>query len=312
LANVSEERMISKPIVAGVDQSEAGIQAATVASEVARWTGARCQLVHAVRDPWIDSVFEIPMDLQALKSSFLDSQRTLLLAYLSDKLPGTVLKHLQVRFGSPGIVIPEVAEEQDAELVVVGGKHHSAIGRWLAGSTPHHLVRTMNRPLLVTGPTALQIERVLAAVDLSSASVPTIDAAERFAKIFNAKLRALHVIEPWPLIPGLPMGDADVVRRTEEELERSIWPRISLPGADQMVREGPAAETIVQVAAEWGADLIVVGSHGRGWIDRLLIGSVTEKLLNRLLTSILVIPVASSSASPALYRSAGVNALAPA
>ncbi len=44
-------------------------------------------------------------------------------------------------------------------------------------------------------------------------------------------------------------------------------------------------------AAAWRAELIVVGSHGKGWIDRLLIGSVTEDLLNNLPCAVLVVPV---------------------
>ena len=40
----------------------------------------------------------------------------------------------------------------------------------------------------------------------------------------------------------------------------------------------------------WGADLVVLGSHGKGWVDRMLLGSTTERLLSHLPTSMLVIP----------------------
>jgi hypothetical protein len=66
-----------------------------------------------------------------------------------------------------------------------------------------------------------------------------------------------------------------------------------------MVREGVATDVIAQVVAERHADLLVVGSHGRGWVDRLLIGSATETLLSRLPCSMLIV----STATPA--REAG-------
>jgi hypothetical protein len=58
---------------------------------------------------------------------------------------------------------------------------------------------------------------------------------------------------------------------------------------------GPVIETIVAEAAAWKADLLVVGSHGKGWVDRLLVGSTTERLLNELPTSLLVIPTAAAA-----------------
>jgi nucleotide-binding universal stress UspA family protein len=67
-----------------------------------------------------------------------------------------------------------------------------------------------------------------------------------------------------------------------------------------MMRRGLAPDTIVSAAHEWKADLIVVGTHGRNWVDRVLIGSVTERLLNRLPTSMLVIPVSAPTIKPSV------------
>ena len=55
-------------------------------------------------------------------------------------------------------------------------------------------------------------------------------------------------------------------------------------------------ETILAEAAEWKADLLVVGSHGKGWAERMLVGSVTERLLNHLPTSVLVVPTRKAEA----------------
>ena len=93
------------------------------------------------------------------------------------------------------------------------------------------------------------------------------------------------MIDPPPAIAELP---ADWSR---EIIEREIWPIIPLVEQGKVIREGVPIDTILDEAAAWRADVIVVGSHGKGWVDRLLIGSVTEDLLNNLPCAVLVVPV---------------------
>src|SRR5438874_2107797 len=68
-----------------------------------------------------------------------------------------------------------------------------------------------------------------------------------------------------------------------------------VPGAERLVRYGRPVETLLREATTWQADLLVVGSHGRGWAERVLVGSVTERLLNHLPTSVLVVPVGAAA-----------------
>jgi nucleotide-binding universal stress UspA family protein len=60
--------------------------------------------------------------------------------------------------------------------------------------------------------------------------------------------------------------------------------------AQKRLRFGQTLATIVHEAEEWPADLLVVGTHGKGWVERALLGSVTERLLHLLPTSLLVVP----------------------
>ena len=92
---------------------------------------------------------------------------------------------------------------------------------------------------------------------------------------------------------------------SEEQLQRETWPLIRSRSVEKVVRIGTAVETISQEATEWRADLLVVGSHGKGWAQRLLLGSVTERLLNQLPTSLLVIPApAAAAVEPAAAQEA--------
>jgi nucleotide-binding universal stress UspA family protein len=56
-------------------------------------------------------------------------------------------------------------------------------------------------------------------------------------------------------------------------------------------------DTLLREASEWQADVLVVGSHGKGWAQRVLLGSVTERLINHLPTSLLVAPVGVAAAA---------------
>jgi nucleotide-binding universal stress UspA family protein len=154
------------------------------------------------------------------------------------------------------------------------------------------LVRTLDVPLLVARPGAGPVHRVLVAVDTSKAAIAAIKTAERVAQLLRAKVRILHVVEPIELL-YLPVAVIDqqaFEQRARDAFERLLAPLAPLVPEDRVVRTGPVAETIAQEAANWKADLIVVGSHGKGWVDRLLMGSTTERLLTFLPASVLVVP----------------------
>ena len=63
------------------------------------------------------------------------------------------------------------------------------------------------------------------------------------------------------------------------------------PGVEKFVRHGMVVDTLLREATDWKADVLVVGSHGKGWAQRVLLGSVTERLINQLPASLLVAPV---------------------
>ncbi|MDO8666403.1 MAG: universal stress protein, partial [Gemmatimonadales bacterium] len=85
--------------------------------------------------------------------------------------------------------------------------------------------------------------------------------------------------------------DDDCYRGAEQYVESKVWPLVTLAGAETVIRRGRSAAVIVNEVEQWRADLVVVGSHGKGWVDRFLIGSTSERLLHLLPTLTLVVPV---------------------
>lgn len=287
------------PIVVGVDGSSAAKGAAIVAQRLAHLTGEPCRLVHAVRDAWAPlvavSVDPQVVDMQQLQLDVARHQiNDLLGAAVSDRMRGT----LDVRFGPAAVVLQQAEREQHPGLMVLGGKHHSTLDRWLGGSTSLHVVRSAEIPVLITAGSPDAFRRVLVAADLSRAAGPTVALAERFARLVGAQLRVLTVFEPLPDLPGIPpMDPTEYFALAQETLERDVWPQVATPGVEKFVRHGLVVETLLREATDWNADVLVVGSHGKGWAQRVLLGSVTERLINQLPTSLLVAPVGVAAAA---------------
>ena len=288
------------PVVVGIDASPAAAGAAALGDRVARLAGVRCELVHAVRDAWAPLVAVNPdpqvAEMQQLQLPVAREtiNRNLRNAGISER----VLERLAVLFGPPPVVLQEVTREHRAGLLVLGGKLHSVLERWLGGSTSLHVVRTSEVPVLITAGQPVALRRILVAADLSRAAGPTVGLAERFARLVGAELRVLTVFEPLPDLPGVPPTDpAEYYALAQETLERDVWPLVKTPRVETFVRHGMVVDTLLREAHDWQADVLVVGSHGKGWAQRVLLGSVTERLINHLPTSLLVAPVGVAAAA---------------
>lgn len=281
------------PIVVGVDASSAAAEAAAVGERVSRLAAVPCRLIHAVRDAWAPLV-AVSADPQVVEMQELQLAvaRQRVSEAIGSAVSEQLLRNLDVVFGPAAAVLQDRTREERPGLVVLGGKHHSTLERWLGGSTSLHVVRSAEVPVLITSNARQPFRRVLVAADLSAAAGPTIALAERFAKLVGAKLRVLTVFEPLPDLSGVPPVDPNqYFALAQETLEQNVWPQVKVPGVEKFVRHGHVVETVTREAFDWKADVLVVGSHGKGWAQRVLLGSVTERLINNLPTSLLVAPV---------------------
>jgi nucleotide-binding universal stress UspA family protein len=293
-----------KPVIVGVDAAPESARAAAAGWRMAQAAGVECRFVHVVND--LVAGLAIGGSPPTLRSLIARDARAALENALHGSAPQSVLHGLEVHFGKPATCLGALASE--AQLLVVGGKHHTTLGRWLAGSTAHQLLRDASGPLLVAGPGTDTPARIMVALDLSSAVGPVLAEAQRMAQLFGAEMGVLHVIEPVFLsfspfgAIGAPLRDLlngeDWARASNETFDNAIWPLVNYAEAEKIVRRGPIDETIRSEVIRWRADLLVVGSHGRGWTDRLLLGSTTHRLLGDLPASMLVVPAGRSAHVP--------------
>ncbi len=300
--------MVWKPIIVGVDGTPESLRAAELAARIA--SAARTQLipVHAVPViPVFNGVSGMePMAVFSpeLQDELVRSAKAQIARALEKVLPAATVDRLEVQTGPAAYVLADVARKRHAELVVLGGKQHGALARGLGRSTAHYLVRTLDVPIFVVGGSAAPIGKVLVAVDLSAASLPTVQAAKRFANLFGARTRLLHAVEPLRfayLAPDL-WDEPAYERGSQDVFDRFTAPLEHVTKDDRVVRRGIPAEAIAEEASAWHADVVVLGSHGKGWVDRILVGSTTERLVTQLPTSVLIVPWRETAAPRAAQR----------
>lgn len=137
----------------------------------------------------------------------------------------------------------------------------------------------------------LPVHTILHPTDFSERSTHALQLACSLARDHGARVVVLHVLAP----PAVAYGEAltsyaeEAERRAAEEKLNRLQlpdPAISL---ERRLTEGEPAERILQVAEEIHADLIVMGTHGRTGLSRLLMGSVAEQVVRQAPCPVLTI-----------------------
>lgn len=142
-------------------------------------------------------------------------------------------------------------------------------------------------------------KRILAPVDGSGPSSRGLNEAIQLAKEQNATLRLLHVINDFPIMVELSDSiNFEAVREGLRQSGLALLERASKQAASEGVktetqlvdqRSGRAADAIVEDAKDHGCDLIVIGTHGRRGVSRMLLGSDAERVLRQSTVPVLLV-----------------------
>jgi nucleotide-binding universal stress UspA family protein len=157
----------------------------------------------------------------------------------------------------------------------------------------------------------VDIRRILCPIDFSDVSRHALEHASAIAKWYEADLTALHVMAP-PLLPLPPVLFAEPShspvlsepdrRAAHDRLHEWLAPvRLAGIKTDLIVDRGNPASCILRTAASIHADLISMGTHGLSGFDRLVLGSVTEKVLRKATCPVLTVPPATATAARIPY-----------
>ena len=142
-------------------------------------------------------------------------------------------------------------------------------------------------------------KHILVPVDGSETSMKAVAKASGLAKAFGSAVTALYVIDPYPFTgvgADFAYGQAQYLSAATAEANaaldaaKSAVTQAGVAVVNTMVGEGHAVHDGIQRAVEsTGADLIVIGSHGRRGIEKLVLGSVTQKVLGVSRVPVLVV-----------------------
>jgi nucleotide-binding universal stress UspA family protein len=286
-----------KTIVIGTSLTDASDGVVRTGVALARATGASVWLVHAY----------VPIAMApgaGLDAQWIEEQRKTLHELLTAQAVRTGMSALagsspgQVRLGmgSAHRMIVDFAQRVQADLVVVG----AAESHGILGSTADRVIRKAPCPVLaVRSETAFPPARVEIPVDLSPISAHALrEGLDFLARIGcpAVETEVLFVLNPFEVGGSLHFSPEQIQRFAGEELSRFVAANASenaRPCAAR-VRSGYEREEILAALKERGADLAVLGTHGRGGFERLMIGSVAAGVLRSASCNLLIVPPAAS------------------
>src|SRR5262245_48095530 len=156
----------------------------------------------------------------------------------------------------------------------------------------------------------LKIENILCPTDFSEFSDRACEHAHSFARQFGAKLFVLHVAEPFvPIHPGhispslidqiYAQQIADAEEKVRELAGRQNWNDVK---HEVVLERGGVADAILRFVEAKNIDLIIMGTHGRRGLDRLVLGSVTERILRTARPSVLAVHSLPQPEEPLQFR----------
>jgi nucleotide-binding universal stress UspA family protein len=301
-------------ILVPLDGSPRAEQALPVAARIAHASGGSLHLLQVI-SPVVDYAGLSPVAMETEQSTIAEmAQSTDYLATLAaSPMFAGIHTTIEVMFGSPAWHIQASAEAQKANLIVLCSHGRTGFTRWALGSVAHQLVHQSFVPLLVlrehetdshsSQRAAVQSFCTLVPLDGSELAESALaPAAYLTAALAAPAPGALHLVQVVKIFPATVDGGfsrgldeealqrartylattAEHIKATMKELKLSVTYAAeyerdvtsALVNVAEQKGERKAAETVA------GCDLIAISTHGRSGLQRLIMGSVTDRLLN--------------------------------
>ena len=178
--------------------------------------------------------------------------------------------------------ISDLAAAENCDLIVMGRRGLSRLERSLVGSVTARVIGYSQRDVLVVpSDTHVGFQRVLVATDGSKQCRTAVERAIDFSRSYGGEMSVVSIVDvPAEFYAEAPQVVEDLARKAlgyVEEVKKQA--EASGVKAETFVREGEAYQAIIDLAKARDVNIIVMGSHGRTGLKRLLMGSVAEKVI---------------------------------
>lgn len=293
----AENTMSLSKILCPIDFSSASRHALEVAISVAKQTSAELVVAHAWYLP-SSYVGELGFPRMATDQLIADGKQLLDGELAAIKAQGFDRVSSLLLTGAPGAVIVDAANaDPSIDLIVLGTSGRTGFARILLGSVAEQTVRHAPCSVLAIHATdpVPTFRHILCPVDFSDFAQDAVDLAVRLAQPGGEGLSLLHVMEPplgYSAEPDVPEFASDLDRHASARLDAQVTAirKQTAVRVNTHVRIGsPAKQTLVLIdEKEPPYDVVIIGSHGRTGIKRLVLGSVAEKILRHATCPVLV------------------------
>jgi nucleotide-binding universal stress UspA family protein len=288
-------------ILCGTDFSERSRNAADVAAHFAARTQVRLHLVHAVDSRAARLTGETENDALARAENELRREADLL-----RRTGAEVCTHIRV--GPPDEVLLDIATESLATVIFVAALGNRPEGKWRIGSHADRLAQRSHVPVFVvraSDPILSWVRqerplRILIGADLSLTAAHAMKWVDGLRSLGPCEIEVIDLYWPPEQFKRLGLSGvrdfAGPHPEVKQALERDLSERVSrsLPSAQVKIRVEPhigsVGDRIAILADNQAADLIVVGSHNRNALERVLAGSVSNAVLHRARVSVVCVP----------------------
>jgi nucleotide-binding universal stress UspA family protein len=278
-------------ILFGADFSEGSREAFRAACSLAVAGQTHIHVLHVIEPQWVP---EEPVPLGQAVMEFYDRRdgigrdealkRRMRELYAPD-IPIDVAYHLTE--GEAAGEILHLSKDLRPDLIVVGTHGRTGLSWLLAGSVATSVLRRAPCPVLALHcPERIHpvpdIQVILHPTDFSQGCESSLRVARALARDLGARLVLLHVV-PFGFYANemtVPVDPSVYREALDEERQLIDGPDLKYP-VESRVARGDAAEEILRAAAELHCGLVVMGTHGRTGLSRLLMGSVTEYVVPR-------------------------------
>jgi len=196
--------------------------------------------------------------------------------------------------GDPHEGIVDLAESENCDLIVMGAKGHTFAERVLIGRVTRRVIGYTNiDTLIIPNQATIAWDKILVTTDGSPNSQPSVDRGLELAQAYGSELKILSVLE---LPRGFSRKAPEAVNALVQEREAHVKDiqsqaeslKVKCKGT---VLTGPPDHSILALAQDRNVNLIIMGSHGRTGLKRLLMGSVVEKVIGQAPCPVLVVKV---------------------
>lgn len=206
---------------------------------------------------------------------------------------------VSVELGSPAPAIVRRARAISAGLIVVGAGQHAPLDRWLGDETALKVGRLSSVPVLAVPATTTDLPtRALVAMDFSEYS---LGAAHAVLEVLGEQAHVFLAHLMWPPMEVEPFPSLSEWRKTYqqgaearlEEIAAGLRAKRPLD-VECMVASGSPAEELLGLASRLNVDVIAAGSHGYGFVGRVVMGSVSTRLVRGARCAVLIAPPESA------------------